>query len=318
MDGRSPSAGRPKSPDTGKKPPPKPARLVQDVRGDTKRSNLSTVSKTDTTTKGDTSKLERHLQTVLECPVCYEYMASPIFMCPNGHNLCGSCLTKCNELCPTCDMRIDSRRNLALEQLSVTSLYPCSYSNRGCPQKLPAHVKLSHEAGCAYRPLACPLVCGWRGRRDQLLSHVTMAHPGRYSMKNHDLPHFWQSITQSDCFQDYRHAVFAFGETFAYVRRFSMERRKMHLAVLLMGDPARASNFRYKFKMAKDDSDRHKSMSLACSVHSYDETLDAIFLKNSCITLDFETLVFYGNGPRSLKISKVQQTGHNESKPIVV
>ena len=55
----------------------------------------------------------------LECPVCGEYMASPIKMCENGHNICGVCKERLPE-CPTCRGKFINVRNIALESLQLT------------------------------------------------------------------------------------------------------------------------------------------------------------------------------------------------------
>nr|XP_023017929.1 uncharacterized protein LOC111506939 [Leptinotarsa decemlineata]XP_023017930.1 uncharacterized protein LOC111506939 [Leptinotarsa decemlineata]XP_023017931.1 uncharacterized protein LOC111506939 [Leptinotarsa decemlineata] len=52
-----------------------------------------------------------------ECPVCIEYMTSPIFTCQAGHPICNSCKSKLST-CPTCQSAIGSSRNFPLENLA--------------------------------------------------------------------------------------------------------------------------------------------------------------------------------------------------------
>ena len=53
----------------------------------------------------------------LECPVCLDEMAPPrqVWMCFNGHSICGECMM---ESCPTCKTPVD-RRNIALEKMAT-------------------------------------------------------------------------------------------------------------------------------------------------------------------------------------------------------
>jgi hypothetical protein len=39
----------------------------------------------------DPKQLDWCLLKELECPVCLEYMESPIKLCENGHNICDNC-----------------------------------------------------------------------------------------------------------------------------------------------------------------------------------------------------------------------------------
>lgn len=256
----------------------------------------------------------------LRCPTCGQYMVPPIFMCASGHSICESCKSRWQDTCPSCSERIESTRNLALEHLaeSSSSLFPCVHWARGCRQRLQAKQLRSHEASCSFRPLPCPLACGWSGRRDHLLPHAKCAHPDRHSaVLDTSVLHIHWEIPLKASFHDYRHAVFAFGESFAYVKHFSEEKRKLYLAVQLLGDPANTVYFRYKFQMAKDSRGCHESMSRTRSVHSCDEDLDTVLQSNACITIDFDTLVYFGNGPRIFKIFKVQQRDDSESQMII-
>ncbi|XP_049771800.1 E3 ubiquitin-protein ligase Siah1-like [Schistocerca cancellata] len=265
--------------------------------------------------------LKKGVLDALRCPICSQYMVPPIFMCASGHSICDTCKAKCQDVCPSCGERIETTRNLALERLaeSSSSLYPCGHWERGCRQQLPSKQLRRHEAGCIFRPLLCPLACGWHGRRDHLLSHAKCAHPNRYSaVVDTSVPHIQWDLPLKASFHDYRHAVFAFGESFAYVKHFSEEKRKMYLAVQLLGDPGNTSSFRYKFEMTKEKGGCYESMSRTRSVHSCDEDLDTVLQSNACITIDFETLVYFGNGPRTFMIFKVQQKDASISKLPVI
>ena len=58
----------------------------------------------------------------LECPVCLEEMKPPkqIWICQNGHSVCGECRAKVAGRCPSChnQTRLD-RRCIAMEKMAV-------------------------------------------------------------------------------------------------------------------------------------------------------------------------------------------------------
>ena len=59
------------------------------------------------------SVLDEALLSDLECPECMEYMAPPIKLCTNGHNICSKCREEV-DCCPTCRAEFSNIRNVAL------------------------------------------------------------------------------------------------------------------------------------------------------------------------------------------------------------
>ncbi|GLH13474.1 E3 ubiquitin-protein ligase sina, partial [Gryllus bimaculatus] len=66
--------------------------------------------------------------SALECPVCFTYMRSPIWLCVNGHNICGRCQQRILT-CPVCRGRLLFTRNLALEAISGDLSFKAQESN---------------------------------------------------------------------------------------------------------------------------------------------------------------------------------------------
>ena len=58
------------------------------------------------------------VKSELECPVCLDEMMPPrqIWMCQNGHSVCGECRPKVTKGCPSCKKSL-SIRNIALEKI---------------------------------------------------------------------------------------------------------------------------------------------------------------------------------------------------------
>lgn len=93
----------------------------------------------------------------LECPICNEYMVAPIFTCSNGHNLCSSCKSSVQQ-CPFCRSTGLSVRNLALENISQRTTYPCKYMPLGCKMVFKAHGLGEHENACKFASYRiCPM-----------------------------------------------------------------------------------------------------------------------------------------------------------------
>lgn len=96
------------------------------------------------------------LVSLFECPVCFDFVLPPIIQCQNGHLVCSSCRQKLTT-CPTCRVPISSQiRNLPMEKLAVTMMFPCKYMTSGCSATLPYLEKPDHEDSCEFKPYQCP------------------------------------------------------------------------------------------------------------------------------------------------------------------
>jgi E3 ubiquitin-protein ligase SIAH1 len=95
--------------------------------------------------------LNRCLPELLECPVCFECMRSPIRLCRNGHNICSKCRPRLNQ-CPTCRQSFLLTRNVALETLAEQCLEKCGNHDVGCDVK-EANIQdiIAHMEVCPYR-----------------------------------------------------------------------------------------------------------------------------------------------------------------------
>ena len=72
------------------------------------------------------------LASLFECPVCFDYVLPPILQCHAGHLVCSNCRPKLT-CCPTCRRRLRGNiRNLAMEKVASTVMFPCKYSSGGC------------------------------------------------------------------------------------------------------------------------------------------------------------------------------------------
>lgn len=92
------------------------------------------------------------LVSLFECPVCFDYALPPILQCQAGHFVCAQCRQKLSS-CPTCRGPLGNIRNLAIEKVADTILFPCKYQSNGCQLSLMHKNKLEHEDTCDFRPV---------------------------------------------------------------------------------------------------------------------------------------------------------------------
>lgn len=96
------------------------------------------------------------LASYFECPVCFEYILPPILQCQNGHLVCKSCRQRLT-ICPTCRVQITANiRNLQMEKVATSILFPCKYVANGCPMQTLVKDKVVHEEMCEFKPYNCP------------------------------------------------------------------------------------------------------------------------------------------------------------------
>ncbi|XP_077292264.1 E3 ubiquitin-protein ligase SIAH1B-like [Arctopsyche grandis] len=128
-------------------------------------------------------KFSNEVYEMLKCPVCYEVMQLPIYMCTTGHNICNTCkCTRTNINCPLCNAPFSSQRNFALEKISATTVVPCLNKSYGC-ELVTSREKISKHVGyCQYQQYICPMQkysmgCSWKGNISVLLDHFERNHP---------------------------------------------------------------------------------------------------------------------------------------------
>ena len=99
------------------------------------------------------NKQHQDLVNLFECPVCFDYALPPILQCQSGHIVCSQCRMKLSS-CPTCRGPLGNIRNLGMEKVADTILFPCKYQNNGCTLTLIHKTKLEHEDSCDFRPVS--------------------------------------------------------------------------------------------------------------------------------------------------------------------
>lgn len=122
--------------------------------------------------------------SILECPVCMEYMVPPIYQCHNQHLLCSDCHKK-QTICPVCRLKLEGDRNTCMEKVTEYISYPCRNEGSGCNAMLRLFEKQNHEKICvAHGQHHCllPMIeenglpCVWIGRVEEADGHIRQKH----------------------------------------------------------------------------------------------------------------------------------------------
>uniref|UniRef100_A0A1B6ER71 E3 ubiquitin-protein ligase n=1 Tax=Cuerna arida TaxID=1464854 RepID=A0A1B6ER71_9HEMI len=141
-------------------------------------SSISSQASSASSTGSVSVPVSADLASLFECPVCFDYVLPPILQCQSGHLVCSNCRPKLT-CCPTCRGPLGNIRNLAMEKVASTVLFPCKYSTSGCTMSLLHTLKAEHEEICEYRPYSCPCPgasCKWQGALEQVMPHLMMSH----------------------------------------------------------------------------------------------------------------------------------------------
>ena len=119
-----------------------------------------------------------------------EILTFVFFQCHAGHLVCSSCRPKLT-CCPTCRGQLGGNiRNLAMEKVASTVMFPCRYQSSGCALSLLHTEKTDHEEACEYRPYSCPCPgasCKWQGSLEQVMSHLMQVHKSITTLQGEDI-----------------------------------------------------------------------------------------------------------------------------------
>lgn len=108
----------------------------------------------------------------LSCATCCTEMCPPIYLCMNGHSVCGACK---NDKCNACHHDILDIRNTDLEELSLKKQHSCKYSAHGCGERGNCSEIRKHEANCRFCVYKCCL-CPQEGKFGEMRSHFKLLH----------------------------------------------------------------------------------------------------------------------------------------------
>ncbi|KAL0343408.1 UNVERIFIED_CONTAM: E3 ubiquitin-protein ligase SINA-like 10 [Sesamum angustifolium] len=114
---------------------------------------------------------------VLDCPICFEPLCSPVYQCENGHIACAPCCTRMRNKCASCCWPIGYNRCRAIEKVLESVKITCRNMPHGCKETLSYSKKLAHEKTCNYAPCSCPHPgCNYVGVCKSLYAHFALQH----------------------------------------------------------------------------------------------------------------------------------------------
>jgi hypothetical protein len=231
-------------------------------------------------------QLDWELLEELECPVCMEYLSSPIKMCENGHNVCGGCKERLAE-CPTCRGEFLNVRNIVLEKFAARAVYPCKNREAGCAETFTANGKGSHLAECLFQSRECPfrklsgVDCDWTGTVSDIPFHVIDKHNSETAEVQR---HFKVKLLDFDVERPYRRAVLTSGELFYLAWETNGD--IFSFGVFHFGPKNETNHFKYGIKMG--NSAEYVAVTRKC--HNYLEGELKDIQPGKCVTLHCGTI----------------------------
>lgn len=127
---------------------------------------------TDSTSLGSYSENDGRSNSELQCATCLFEMCPPIFLCCEGHSVCGDCKLKD---CGICSQSITDLRNTDLEEISAKMKHACKYSSNGCTERLKRDEIERHEMNCSFCVYSC-FFCSTKGKFSFIKSHSKLLH----------------------------------------------------------------------------------------------------------------------------------------------
>ena len=223
----------------------------------------------------------RDLLRELECPVCMEYMKSPVYMCEGRHNICSNCRRVLNK-CPRCRLHFISARNIYLENLPKQLQHSCKNRHLGCRVKTFYDRIAKHQDECPFGSQKCPFAkvanqnCDWEGSVLEVKKHIKSEH--RKLVLKLNGKHMIICTNYTYC-----RAIFTLGEVFMYYSK-AMD-GLLYICVLYVGCKERARKFRYRVEMGTND--RKESASMCLYTASYVDEVCDVFKNGQCVVLHY-------------------------------
>lgn len=241
------------------------------------------------------SSNNQDLASLFECPVCFDYALPPIMQCQSGHIVCQSCRQKLN-LCPTCRGPLGNIRNLAMEKVASTVMFPCKYSNSGCPVTLLHTDKTDHEDICEYRPYCCPCPgasCKWQGSLEQVMNHLLQQHKSITTLQGEDIVFLATDINLPGAV-DWVMMQSCFGHNFMLVleKQEKMEGQQMFYAIVqLIGTRKQAENFAYRLEL----NGHRRRLSWEATPRSIHDGVQSAIAASDCLVFDTNIAVLFAD-----------------------
>nr|XP_035144954.2 E3 ubiquitin-protein ligase SIAH1A-like [Callithrix jacchus] len=234
-----------------------------------------------------------NLASLFECPVCLDYALPPIFQCERGHIVCNSCHSKLT-FCPTCRGPLGFIRNLAMEKVANSVIFPCTYALSGCRITVPYKEKAEHEKVCKFRPCRCPCpgtLCKWHGPLEAIVHHLRNEHDYIITLKREYIIFLATNVNLVGAF-DWVMMQFCYGFHFMLVLQKQANNngdQHFFITVQLIGTCQEAEGFVYRLEL-KGDRRRLTWEATPLSIH---EDIATAIKNRDCLNFNARTAQFF-------------------------
>ncbi|CAF1621464.1 unnamed protein product [Adineta steineri] len=264
-------------------------------------NNSLTTATTTTTAAAALNGPNQHqdLVNLFECPVCFDYALPPILQCQSGHIVCSQCRQKLSS-CPTCRGPLGNIRNLGMEKVADTILFPCKYQTNGCLLNLMHKHKLEHEDCCDFRPYMCPCPgasCKWQGSLENVMQHLWVAHKSITTLQGEDIVFLATDITLPGAV-DWVMMQSCFGHHFMLV--LEKQEQQFFAIVQLIGSRQQAEKFVYRLEL----NGSKRRLTWESTPKSIHDGIQQAILLSDCLVFDGATaLLFSENGNLAINVT---------------
>ncbi|XP_004690122.1 PREDICTED: E3 ubiquitin-protein ligase Siah1-like [Condylura cristata] len=292
-------------------PPPTPPSTAASTSSSTPPARPTSPPRSSTaspprrmSTLSSTMASNSDLASIFECPVCFDYALPPILQCQSGHLVCHDCRPKLTR-CPTCRGPLGTIRNLAMEKVANSVLFPCKYNPFGCEYVLPHQERAEHEETCDYRRYPCPCpgsACRWQGRMDTIVAHLVQQHKCITTLQGEDIVFLATDITLPGAI-DWVMMQSCFDSHFMLVLEKQEKchgQQQFFAIVLLIGNRKQAENFIYRLELNASQ----RRLTWEAKPKSIHEGIETAIRKNDCLVFDSSTAqLFAENGNLGISVT---------------
>jgi len=256
----------------------------------------------------NTTPTSAELLSAFECPVCMDYMLPPYLQCSAGHLVCGSCRPKIQH-CPTCRGSVPSIRNLAMEKIANSVMFPCKFSHTGCSSFFVHTEKIEHEETCEFRPYQCPCPgasCKWQGNLTDVMTHLMKMHKSITTLQGEDivflatdinLPGAVDWVMMQACFSSYFMLVL---EKQDKQEQGGQSYQMFYAIVQLIGTKKEAENFVYRLEL----SNNRRRLCWEATPRSIHEGVASAISQSDCLAFDTNhAQLFAENGNLGINVT---------------
>lgn len=232
------------------------------------------------------------LKSLFECPICFDYAVPPIYQCQNGHLVCQACSNKIT-LCHTCRVPITkpSIRNLQLDRLANTFLFPCKYNFNGCQWKSHWLKKHEHEDSCDFISYSCPCPgtsCKWTGLLSQVMPHLSEHHKSITTLSGEDIVFLATDINLKGAV-DWVMIQSCFNHHFLLVlekQELKTGQQQFSAVVQMIGSQHEAEKFRYKMELVSNVSHQFRRLHWEATPRSILDGIQQAITNYDCLVFD--------------------------------